>query len=407
MDKEQNYKKLDEMLSVYGLSYQDIESDFSKPLSKFDEYVGRKRNDRCVFIPSQTEILPSDIENGSYSQDTPSLKDWFEYDFRNETIMKHLGNQGVVKAVNEDEGILFKQQNGRLFLENDGNHRLFNFLLLYKTEMAAAKTEEEKKEVEKKFTLNKLVHYEHDPKAVRALKEYVEESQESLSPLVSRYIDRTGKTMSGDFVEFDPKSQTYNVVLNARQCRGVKKEDLEDCVLSAPKEPKGVKLWVGREKGNNGKTVYYASYYNYVFKTTDKEQFKITASRFESVAKKGGTVEFPNEYMAVYDMDSQTYDLSVESKLVSGNEQIPDKYAKPYVSFVNKNQGVIYHKLDESCRRSVEFENEYISESSFRMPYREYSKMNKEEFKQLEQTIIQEMRFRKELDGSIERGEEV
>ena len=66
-----------------------------------------------------------------------------------------------------------------------------------------------------------------------------------------------------------------------------------------------------------------------------------------------------------------------------------------------------YHKLDESCRRSVEFENEYISESSFRMPYREYSKMNKEEFKQLEQTIIQEMRLRKELDGGIERGEDI
>ena len=405
MNANQNYEKLNEFLARYGLTYEDIASDFTKPLGEYSSDGSRDSSGKLkkiapmIVIPSQKKVTPEMIANGSYTKYTQTMKDWFEYDFRNETIIEHLGNPRVISSLQEDPKVEFRNQQGKLFLDGDGNHRLFNYLLLYIVEKKSAKTPEQKMAVEEKFSLVKNINYEHDSKTINQLLEFESEQNQNMPPLTKEYIDKTGKTVFGDYLEYNPDEDTYDLTINARTCKGVSSRDLLACIGSIEKEPDGLRFWKNYD-AKSQKTTYYAAYFNRVIKTQDINEFKQIVSEFREYASQNPPPEYADKYLSVYDAKKQTFDVTTSYDYVKKSDKVSnvkEEFVQPYEQFINDNAEIIVHKANDRDIEFLDFEIQQSTEENFNMPRREYNDLSLEEFQMLQSVLIQEMQMREQL----------
>ena len=176
---EDSYEKLSAVLESFDLTYSDIKREFESPRLE-PEKTNRLTYAHKIVLPSIMKIYPERIQNGSYSSDTPSLKAWFERGFRNSSIYEHLGDYDVIDAVQNDPNIQFDTNGKRIYLHEDGNHRLFNYLLLAIIDQKAAKFGKEVNESRERFAIRKPVNFEHPERLISAFNEYTEETFYSL-----------------------------------------------------------------------------------------------------------------------------------------------------------------------------------------------------------------------------------
>ena len=401
MNIKQNYRLLNTLLKSYGLMYYDIQDEFEarRTIIVNDE---KKCIAPDVFVPTTCKISPKHIANGSYGYKTPTLKDWFEYDFRNETIMENLGNKQVVSAIQRDPRLSFKMNNGNLFLTNDGNHRLFNYLLLYLIEMRAVSAPQEEQEVEDKFSIIKPVHYEHDSRVVNAFQRRTDRELFSLPKevyvfILNHSVIRSGR---GDYIAYDPKTNLYQTVINGKTRSDIPEHELLQSIKSEPVFPKGMKLW-------KCKDTYYIACHNIVFKTKREKVFERIYDKFANSNAKINKFKYSDKYFAIKDLDSKTYDVTVNSAYYFSNRYHGDfekKIVEPYQSFVKKKD-ILYHKVNEEAMKSMlGDENILFNAQILRLPERTYQGLTDDEFSMLNDALYEEFDVRQSIEEEL--GEE-
>ena len=401
MDLKVNYEKLNSVLSNLGLTFDDIEQEFTAPMPQKTWSHSHKEVSPHFFVPEVKKVYPRDIANGSYSENTPSLKAWFEYHFRNDTIMAHLGSDKVIPAIKQDSRVEFTSHDGKLFLFDDGNHRLFNYLLLYLMESKAAKTDKERKVIEEKFAIEKPIHFEHNSDAVEALRERERKKRSQLTALAKRYVEDHSKIAGGfgDYVEYDSKDKLYTTVINGAETRSIHEGDLERIVRGAPIFPNGVMLWE-----SDGQ--YYAMCHNRVVKTKNIEVFKEYYKRCltaENLIKKP---ENADKYIVEYDYDQNIYGVQVDSIMVDGNftDDFKTRISQPYTSYI-KNRTQLFHKMKSEDMRSVLDSCNSSMYGMVYIPERRYENLSEQECKAIIGEVEKEISIRQELEEGLKNNE--
>ena len=397
MDKIKNYKTLDLFLYENGLTYKDIDKEFRQirqPLHNSPHYCFAKD---CV-VPTLSRIPASRITNGSYGVHGPhSLMQWFEYDFRNNVIMENLGRDNI-RELQQDNNVEFLYTNdNQIYLENDGNHRLFNYLLTHLVESKSCKTTQELMNCDKRFQLVKPIHYEHRNDLIEEFRRYGMENTIGLPPMIKEYMAKTSKTgsdISGDYMTYNPSTQKYNITLN-----GITKYDFDENqavehIRRFPMLPEGFAVW-------KNEPYYYMAMYNEVYKTKDpnKLQSIVTSSVNNSECRVHPPYE--EEYMAEHDMDNNTTNITIKEKLYLAENYKPgalQRIAKEYRQAINENQDYFLDYLDRNEYHSFITECGSKSNIIYRVPPRHYYNIPGNTYYLYELSILNEMFMRKRLD---------
>ncbi|MBR2908970.1 MAG: hypothetical protein IKC11_01315 [Clostridia bacterium] len=398
MDLKKNYENLNNLLSAYGLSYQDIQEEFTRQLPQKKVGFSSRVVASHIVVPLEKKIYPQEIANGSYSGDTPTLKDWFEYDFRNETIMANLGNQRVISALQRDRDVEFISSNDNLYLYDDGNHRLFNYLLLYLVESKSAKTEQERKAVEEKFALKKSIHFEHNRWAIERLQDRIEKKKDQFPSYMRSYIyDRSMiEGGFGDYIEYNNEENCYNTVINGVRRFGIAESNLEESIAQESEFPDSSMIWE-----NDG--TYYIAYHNRVVKTQNREVFK---EYYKGLLTGEITHKKPqneDKYIIEYDFDNNSYSVFVDTTTIMSDEYQDDfqeRVEAPYISYI-KNRTQLFHKMNKDDVVKVLAECKPSLYNMVYIPERKYENMTAQECKNIVAELDKEIRFKQDLEEKI------
>jgi len=400
LDKSVNYQKLTNLLNDHGLTLEDINAEFTKQRPAKRNTTGFTYAQGAV-LPTRYKITPNLITNGSYSEDTPTLKDWFELDFRNEIIMKHLGDENIIKSYQNAKEVSFDINNdGEIYLDSDGNHRTFNYLLLYYIKLAQAKTPTEKQMVNNQFEIIKPVHHEHRKSMINAFNQYNQEALESIPTLVRNYIEANSVSKditSGHYLTYSPQGDTYDIHINGSTLLGVRSNNVANIIEDQKHLPEGVMAW------DDGKT-YYISVHNCVYKTQNYERHLKNLNAVKKPGRKFQKPLFTEDYMIVSDMDTRTFSLETKDKTYSAmdfEQNLGQTFVMPYQNFLNNNLHTIFHKLKKEDVENIYKENKGVTDIVYTIPNRTYKNLTEAELIALEEVVIEELRHRKALEKNL------
>lgn len=305
---DENYNKLYQLLDSLGLTYDDIKKEFEAPRTEQKNTSGYTFAHGKV-LPTLAKITPERIQNGSYGgNSTPTLKAWFERDFRNSSISENLGDYGIIEKIQNDPYFEFNVVNNKLYLYEDGNHRLFNYLLLAIIDQKKAKTGKEANESRNKFTLKKNIHFEHPTKLIKVLDNYSLESFVCLPEPIKSYITsslNSRQLSQPDYLDYNPQDKTYNLHLEGRDYNNLSDNEATKLIETAPTLPKGVKIW----KSENNKFNIVSG--NRIYSTKSNQIFSEKVKSLLPDFKENHATKYDNNYYIANDLDSNKSMINV------------------------------------------------------------------------------------------------
>ena len=388
---EELYSKLNGLLEAMGLSYQDIKNEFEtkrpKPINTAEFTFAHGR-----VLPTPAKVTPERIKNGSYAAETPSLKAWFEREFRNSSIYEHLGDYDVVENLQYNPEIQFNHINGNLFLYGDGNHRLFNYLLLAIIDQKASKTGGEVNSSRERFTLHdKPVHFEHPKSLIKTFDNYTEQTFYSLPISVQNFIKSTLynddlDVSQADYMSFNPETKNYNLTLNAEEYHDIPAEVATKIINNRLDIPKGLKFW----RANN---LYYMSVHNRVYKTADREEFTVMAEDAYNNISEDKPL-YSNEHLIIYDVDDKNQNnISVltEPKAINiyENKNISREDIVNFKNRLNAQLKPIINYLTVKSIKSLEEVINSTDNTSIEFPALEFYSLDENSLDDVESFLVQ------------------
>lgn len=384
------YDRLYGLLETMGLSYSDIQNEFESKRLKPVNTEGYTFAHRKV-LPTLSKITPERIKNGSYASETPTLKAWFEREFRNSSIYEHLGDYDVIDNLQHNPEIQFNHINGNLFLYGDGNHRLFNYLLLAIIDQKASKTGGEVNSSRDRFTLhNKPVHFEHPKTLIRAFDYYNEKTFYTLPVNVQNFIISTLNNdnldvSQADYMSFDPQTKNYSLTLNAEEYNNISAETAIKIINNRLDMPKGLKFW----KANNS---YYMSAHNRVIKTKDSEEFKeIAENAYNNISESEPL--YSDKHLIFYDIDNpNTNNISILTEPQAINiYDNPNITAEDILNFKKMVKAQLPSVINYLTLKSINDLEEVLNSkdnSSIEFPALEFYSLNEDTLDNAESFVI-------------------
>ena len=387
---EESYKKLFDILSSFGLTYQDIKGEFESPRTKPKNTSGYTfAHGKVLSTPSK--IIPERILNGSYAEDTPSLKAWFERDFRNSSIFEHLGDYSVIESIQDDPNVQFNAINGKLYLHEDGNHRLFNYLLLAILDQKKSTSGKDILENREKFALHKKpVHFEHPKTLIDTFDNYVYSSNDHITQNVKDYISETfvdsdaEEAAQSDYLTFDPNSKNYSLYLNGKEYLNLPASKITDIIQTEPELPRGVKIW-------KAKDTFYIATDNNIFHSKNKKDFSIIVqSVFDHLSPL--TPPYANDYLVIKDLDASEQNTTIKtvpkSYSVYNNQDLSNENIIKFREYLSENYKALINNLPIKHIKAIEKIIASTNNSSIDLPALEFYGLTEERTDEIEEILI-------------------
>lgn len=403
MTYEEKLNILKEVLKQNGLSYEDEEIfgffneeratqpelfDENDELHDYSEHIA------CVI----KKVNPLDFENALYAYDHKlnTLLDWFLYENAGENpfVWNNIGNskfdikKSFVQARYKEPAKI--DLTGRLFNGGDGNHRLATLIINCIIEFAKAKTEEDKKLILEKYSMEIPVKIPFKHFLCSLLNEQwlkcSSVTSDSIYPQeVREFRESTFATKeeSRCFVKYDEKTKTLSYDFNGEKIVGTE-EDLIDCLYGKKDSVEPIMQWYGGG-------YYYLSCNNKVFKSKNREEVENMLPMVQVGYEKG---EFDlYNFVEVKDLDTNTYEIVVSQEYIQDKNQAVAVANKVQNLLINNLNDEVWNKLDDGIMwksdliERVKYES--IHFNGFTMPQLCFKNLTKQEYKQLKDVVYE------------------
>lgn len=333
MRQEEKLKILNRFLAKYGLDINDPDvHDFLYAERKtFTDQVTRCNGYSLgtgLIRSSSVTVLPTYFENSGYNHSGTRLIDWFMYenasanpfvfnnigDFKFDIVESYVNTKKVYPIVIDNEGNIFN--NG------DGNHRLLTIMLQYFVEQQSARGSKAHQRIDDKYKMTLQVDYLHKRELIELLGEEKfnldSSNKESTYPYMIRKFREDVASQEDFLVTYNSRTKQYKYDFNGDTFEGTSEQLIK--FLKTKKQSKIMTF-------NKGET-YYISSSNVVLRTKDERKYNkmLKDVKEMAVAKK-------EPYLVVKDMDTNTYDIVMPPIYIAKPEN-----RKKYMEFFIKNK---------------------------------------------------------------------
>lgn len=356
MDNNKKIEALNMALNKYGLSLDMPEVNeffFAKRyyqpiMSEYEDFKTCKNYNYSPYIrPVKKRLVPTDFENASYGQ-FDSLMDWYLYENSesNPLVWNNIGNQTFdIKSSFENRRKSDSVQQdirGNIFNVNDGNHRLLTLIINQFLESKTATSDQELKNVYKKYEMEIDVSLPFSAELCDLLrevaKEYMPYDENQVTPIEARsFRDSSfeyGKN-SSCCVDYNPKTGMLTFNLNNEKFCGNEQELIKYLKQRKP-QPEPIMMW-------EADGLSYISCKNNIYKSKDKNKIISLLPKIKQAYKANKFED--NKFLTIKDVDSNSYDMQLSGFYIE-NKSVAKKYAENINDILNSDyKDVFLNKL--------------------------------------------------------------
>lgn len=421
MRDEEVLEKLKEVVASFGLSLDDPEiKEFFYGTRKiyqdgsYDEETQKAYFASVGIKPIVMTLLPSDFENSGYGVSNQTcLMDWFLYrnSSHNPLVWKNIGKDSAsikqsFEETRKESGPIMLTNDGYYFNGNDGNHRLLTLIINHFLERKAAKTEEEKLAVDKRYEMDLEVCvpccaelYSLLDKEVQSYAyHYWEKDEERVFPnSVCKYREKMFENPKENtyFVTFIPEKNCYKYNLNGVRFEGNEQELVQ---FLQTKEETNLPIMFWECNGT-----YYISCYNMVWKSKDEAKLLELKPRIIK-ALENKTLTY-HTFLEVKDIDKNTYQVRLDEINVRGEEKIK-QFAAIMEEFLKDKQTDILFDDAKKRQEREEFliyckQCQHFSFDCLIFTEKEYTNLTKEQYVKIYQQMVALEQCLKKLNVTV------